>query len=246
MLPPFFGLSLHEIPPHLKITILTFTSFHLSLHIRFCDLFVGSPTALADPQVEKEIREASHQHGCYIPAGALWGAEDLAKMNMRKTLHKLTVTMKKHPSGMKLNGELKSKLEAYIESSEENECVLYEGSVRELCPLAPNNVNTMACAAIAASDLGFDGVCGRLVADKKLTAHVITIDAQGKPPADGSQPFSVFTTRLNFFCYLFLLFSHFSFLISHFSFLISHFSFLISLYPHTSSCIDTTQLLPEK
>ena len=44
---------------------------------------------------------------------------------------------------------------------------MYEGSVRGLCPLAPNNVNTMACAAIAASGgLGFDGVIGRLVADK--------------------------------------------------------------------------------
>jgi hypothetical protein len=27
-----------------------------------------------------------------------------------------------------------------------------------LCPLAPNNVNTMACAALAAHNLGFDKV----------------------------------------------------------------------------------------
>ena len=41
------------------------------------------------------------------------------------------------------------------------------GPVRELCPLAPNNVNTMACAAIAAHNLGFDGVMGCLVADPR-------------------------------------------------------------------------------
>lgn len=36
--------------------------------------------------------------------------------------------------------------------------VVYDGPVRALCPLAPNNVNTMACAAIAGHTLGFDGV----------------------------------------------------------------------------------------
>ena len=53
-----------------------------------------------------------------------------------------------------------------LEGDKEGECVLYEGPVRALCPLAPNNVNTMACAAIAANtpELGFDGVVGRLIA----------------------------------------------------------------------------------
>jgi len=37
--------------------------------------------------------------------------------------------------------------------------------VRELCPLAPNNVNTMAIASLAAHNLGFDKVIGCLVAD---------------------------------------------------------------------------------
>lgn len=40
-----------------------------------------------------------------------------------------------------------------------NEAVtLYEGPVRQLCPLAPNNVNTMAVASMAAGNLGFDKV----------------------------------------------------------------------------------------
>jgi predicted dinucleotide-utilizing enzyme len=41
------------------------------------------------------------------------------------------------------------------------------GTVRELCPLAPNNVNTMATGALAAHTLGFDGTRARLVADPK-------------------------------------------------------------------------------
>ena len=49
-------------------------------------------------------------------------------------------------------------------------CFLYfviAGSVRGLCPLAPNNVNTMAVGAIAAHNLGFDQVKGRIVADPR-------------------------------------------------------------------------------
>ena len=41
------------------------------------------------------------------------------------------------------------------------------GDVRSLCPLAPMNVNTMAAAAMAAHNLGFDSVQGKLVADPR-------------------------------------------------------------------------------
>ena len=41
----------------------------------------------------------------------------------------------------------------------------FSGPVRELCPLAPQNVNTMAAAALAAHNLGMDRVIGSIVAD---------------------------------------------------------------------------------
>lgn len=44
------------------------------------------------------------------------------------------------------------------------------GTVRELCPLAPNNVNTMAAAALAAAALGFDGVKARLITDPRCAS----------------------------------------------------------------------------
>lgn len=41
------------------------------------------------------------------------------------------------------------------------------GCVRGVCSDAPNNTNTMAVAAIAAPNLGFDGVIGCLVSDPR-------------------------------------------------------------------------------
>lgn len=77
-------------------------------------------------------------------------------------LQDLKVTMIKHPSCFKLSGDLQNK-NAQVSGKEK--VILYEGSVRGLCPLAPNNVNTMAAAAMAAHNLGFDGVKGCLIAD---------------------------------------------------------------------------------
>lgn len=73
----------------------------------------------------------------------------------------LTVTMTKHPTSFRLESPLK----------EANQTVrgeplaLYDGPVRQLCALAPNNVNTMAAACVAAHTLGFDGVQGVLISD---------------------------------------------------------------------------------
>lgn len=68
--------------------------------------------------------------------------------------------MSKHPSCFRLAGGLRSDW-----SEDEGRRVLCQGSVAQLCPVAPNNVNTMAAAAIAASTLGFRGVTGEIVSD---------------------------------------------------------------------------------
>ena len=126
---------------------------------------LGSPTALADENLEKSLYESVdlYGHGLYVPSGALWGGEDIRKMSDRGTLKGVTVTMKKHPSSFKLNGDI-----ADINAKVTNQMtVLYEGPVRPLCSLAPNNVNTMAAAGIAARTLGLDKVIGKLVSDPK-------------------------------------------------------------------------------
>jgi aspartate dehydrogenase len=162
------------------------------------DYYMGSPTAFADKDVEKVMRATaeSGQHCLYVPAGALWGGQDIEKLGSAGTVSFLEITMKKHPLSLKLEGKLGERVEELISQNVAGEQVLFKGSVGALCPLAPNNVNTMAAAAIAASNLGFDGVRAKLVSDNSLMAHVITIDLRGPVRSDGSC-FKVFTERIN-------------------------------------------------
>ncbi|KAE9416639.1 hypothetical protein Angca_006785, partial [Angiostrongylus cantonensis] len=158
-----------------------------------CDLFIGSPTCLADADLLESIRSTAlaKKRRVLVPAGAFWGGSDIQKMADQGTLMALTITMTKHPSSFKLESPLKELNEAAKQKSEEP-TVLYEGPVGNLCPLAPNNVNTMAGGAIAAHNLGFDGVIARLVSDPKmLDWHIVEVEAVGP---DG---FSVITTRKN-------------------------------------------------
>eukprot|EP00602_Paraphysomonas_sp_CaronLab_P011209 CAMPEP_0185041660 /NCGR_PEP_ID=MMETSP1103-20130426/41270_1 /TAXON_ID=36769 /ORGANISM="Paraphysomonas bandaiensis, Strain Caron Lab Isolate" /LENGTH=140 /DNA_ID=CAMNT_0027581503 /DNA_START=65 /DNA_END=487 /DNA_ORIENTATION=- len=99
--------------------------------------------------------------------------------------------MKKNPHHLRLNGYLLTRLEDIVAHDLRGDQVIYEGPVRPLCALAPNNVNTMACAALAAPDLGFDRTQCRLVANKELTGHVICVQIEG--PGG----FTIESTRFN-------------------------------------------------
>jgi len=165
--------------------------------LRFANLFLGSPTALADAALEGALREAAAAHSLFVPSGALWGAGDIAKMGAAGTLSSLRITMKKHPSSLLLEGgQPKERLEAAVAAGVQGETVLYDGPVRELARVAPNNVNTMAAAAIAGANLGFDGVQACLISDPSLQAHIVVVEAEGRPGADG-QRFSCRTERVN-------------------------------------------------
>ena len=58
------------------------------LFLETCDFMIGSPTALAEAEVEAALRStaATSGHGLYVPSGALWGGEDIRKMADRGTL----------------------------------------------------------------------------------------------------------------------------------------------------------------
>ena len=60
-----------------------------------------------------------------MPCGAFWGADDIRKMSEKNTLKGLRVTMKKHPTSLKLEEPLKSKLDAY--NDPDNPLILYDG-----------------------------------------------------------------------------------------------------------------------
>lgn len=158
------------------------------------NLLVGSPSALADPTTERQLREASQRwnHAVFVARGALWGAEDIMRLDAAGGLQSLRVTMATHPDGFRLEGPL-----AAAAHSTGPRTVLYEGPVRGLCPFAPRNSNTMAAAALAAPSLGFDGVIGVLVADLSLAdMHVVDVELRG-PPGPTGRRFAVHTHREN-------------------------------------------------
>uniref|UniRef100_A0A915K916 Aspartate dehydrogenase domain-containing protein n=1 Tax=Romanomermis culicivorax TaxID=13658 RepID=A0A915K916_ROMCU len=139
---------------------------------------IGSPTALADEKTLNLIKESAlaFKKTVYVPSGAFWGAEDVKKMADNGKLKELTITMQKHPSAFRLETPLKEMNESFDGISK----VLYEGPVKYLCGLAPNNVNTMAVACIAGHNLGFDKVVGRLISDKRLSSwHIVEAELKG-------------------------------------------------------------------
>jgi len=164
--------------------------------LEHADYFLGSPTALADESTEKSVMEAveSFKHCLYVPSGALWGASDIFKMKQRSTLKGLTITMAKHPSSLKICGDLIEKLEE-AKKVTDKAVILYEGPVRQLCPMAPNNVNTMACAALAG--IGFDKTQCKLISDARLESHDITIEIEGPTNQTTGKPFRCSTVRIN-------------------------------------------------
>ncbi|CAG5118994.1 unnamed protein product [Candidula unifasciata] len=165
-----------------------------SLFLSHADYMIGSPTALADISLESALRGAASGHGLYVPSGAFWGGEDIKKMADRGTLQALKVTMTKHPAAFKLSGKLKDINDTVTDTP----VTLYEGSVRDLCPLAPNNVNTMAAAALAAHNLGFDKVQGLLVSDPSLRDwHVVEVELWGPGDIAADRAFHCRTVKRN-------------------------------------------------
>lgn len=156
------------------------------------DLYVASVTALADPAVASALRAAATDRALYLPAGAAWGVHDVARLDRVGGVQQLTVAMRFHADALRLQGDPAERLDAYrADSTDDAPCLLFDGPVAELAPLAPNNVNTMTCLALAAESLGPAKTRARLYAHKLDHAHIVEIDVLG---AGG---FHVHTRRYN-------------------------------------------------
>ena len=130
--------------------------------VSYCDYFIGSPSVLADYELEIQLKEAISKsgHRVFIPKGALWGAQDIQSMAKARKLFGVNIEMRFHPHSLKsLKGQLLN-INSRVQS---DPVTLYGGPIRDLCHLAPNNTNTMACAAIVG--LGFDETIGQLISD---------------------------------------------------------------------------------
>jgi len=154
--------------------------------LEVADYMAASATAYARGDTEQKMRAAASQpngHGLYIPRGALPGLEEVLHMAASDSLGGATVAMSKHPSSLNYLGELNPPLADTTTSRE-----IYKGPLRELCELAPNNVNTMAVLAMA-SELGFDAIEARLVADPTLLHHITEVTLLG--PETGGPRYSL-------------------------------------------------------
>jgi aspartate dehydrogenase len=175
-------------------------------------VYVGSPTGFASDEVLGRSLAAARAGGrsLFVPAGALWGVADIAKMGARRSIAALHVTMRKPAASTRLLPPLQriiddfEKAEADAAGDAEKlaalpaSVVVFDGPIGELCPLAPNNVNTMACAALASgTDVGFRGGRGTLVVERGSSVHVVEVEVTGKVQPGFTEPLRVKTSRVN-------------------------------------------------
>ena len=63
--------------------------------LEVCDFMLGSPTVLANKEIESKLRDSAKKFGTglYVPSGALWGGEDIRKMSDLGTLKVYNISL---------------------------------------------------------------------------------------------------------------------------------------------------------
>ncbi|MGZ3410235.1 MAG: aspartate dehydrogenase domain-containing protein [Xanthobacteraceae bacterium] len=140
-----------------------------------CDYMPLSVTALADDALRDRVVLTAERsrHRITIPQGALVGTDAL--LNWKDMWRDVTITFRKHPDNIDLAAVNRRAKDIVSET------VIFDGSVREIAPLFPRNVNTMVTCALAT--VGLDRCRGRMIADPALDHAVAEVEAWGK---DGS------------------------------------------------------------
>jgi aspartate dehydrogenase len=162
--------------------------------LKYANLYTASVTAFSSDKELSRILEKAKllNRSIYIPSGAAWGVQDIQKYAATGNLKSLHITMSFHADALKLNSPLKEELEKFQSSpSDKGPLTLFEGDIRELAAMAPNNVNTMMCVLLAVQNAIKAEVIGTLKAHKDDDAHITEIEVKG---IDG---FEVKTRRYN-------------------------------------------------
>lgn len=138
----------------------------LLAHAHYMPLSLG---ALADDALRARLvnAAAASGHALCIPHGALAGLEAL--LDWRAHWSDVRVEFRKPPTS--LGG-----------ADVAEPTVLFDGTVREIAPLYPHNVNAMVACALAT--VGLDRCRARLIADPGLTQLELHVEAVA---ADGSR-----------------------------------------------------------
>uniref|UniRef100_A0A8C3NQV4 Uncharacterized protein n=1 Tax=Geospiza parvula TaxID=87175 RepID=A0A8C3NQV4_GEOPR len=124
---------------------------------------------------------------CIVPRGALWGCEDIARMDSAGTLQVTLGTL-----GFRAQGWLSPRVAAAVASG--TRTVLYEGPLRPLCPLVPNNVNTMWRQPGLRRVPGHPR-CGTCVTSVVPDCHIIDVEVTAVP--ERGRSLTVTSTRRN-------------------------------------------------
>jgi predicted dinucleotide-utilizing enzyme len=151
------------------------TRLHGTDFLRAADYLPLSLTALADPQLERELVSTARAtgHRLLIPHGALVGVDSLVERGAGWT--SVTITFRKHPSNIDLT-------DSGIDPRTLREpTVIHDGPVREIAGRFPRNVNAMVAGALAT--VGLDRCRAVLIADPGLDCAVAEVRAES---ADGA------------------------------------------------------------
>lgn len=136
-----------------------------------------STSALADDDLLERLTRTASAHGTQLllPRGALVGLDSL--VSGRDLWKTVSITFRKHPSSLEnADGVVDTNV------SNDEEKVLYEGTVRGIADLYPRNVNSMITLAIATK--GLDDTHAVLIADPHETRGILEVEAIGH---DGSR-----------------------------------------------------------
>lgn len=180
--------SIEELLPRLPEIDLVIECSHPSVLRKYAgailkqaDLFVSSPTAFADPDFLQGIRSQlqNGEQNCYIGLGASLGIWDIIRLDRDQQIKSLEVEMKKHPDSFKLPGKEEQEKQMAARGSD-GDHLLASGDIGLINALAPQNTNTMAAYALAASELGFSGCKGRITANRDLETHLVHCNVETK------------------------------------------------------------------
>lgn len=141
---------------------------------RGIDLVTVSVGALADPDLERSLRQAADRGGAqlHLASGAI-GALDCLSAARVGGLSAVTYTGRKPPRGWQ-----GSPAEELLDlGALDRAAVHFEGSAREAAMRYPKNANV--AAAVALAGCGFDKTRVQLIADPAIRANIHEIEARG-------------------------------------------------------------------
>lgn len=130
------------------------------------NLVVSSIGAFADAAFLEKVREAAKANGrtVHLPSGAVGGLDLLKSANALGGLEKVTITTRKSPASLGLEG-----------ISEEQQ--LFDGPAGEAIKTFPKNVNV--ALALSLAGIGTEKTRVRVIADPSVERNTHTIEAEG-------------------------------------------------------------------